>query len=516
MKTFLTLDAVKVLKDLAKSPPDLRDEAVLTPARVSKYTAEASGLKLLYANERVDDPILQSLLALAKETHCFEKMKAMQNGEIVNEISGFDSEKRAALHTATRDFFHPNTALKAVEAAALAKKELDKLEVFCENTRDRFDDLVMIGIGGSNLGPEAHYIALKHLKKPGKNVFFIGNVDPDETALVLRQINLKKTLVLVVSKSGSTIETATNEALLKSHFEEAGLKAKDHFVAITGKGSPLDDPEKYLASFYIWDFIGGRYSTTSMVGGVLLSFAFGFDVFKEFLRGASDMDKAALTHDLLHNVPLLGALLGIWNRNFLCCETEAIIPYSHALARFPAHIQQLVMESNGKHIDKMGNPVTYLTSPIIWGEPGTNAQHSFYQLIHQGTDIVPIEMIGFAKSQCGKDAPFSGTTSQQKLLANLFAQSIGLAQGQKNDNPNKVFNGNRPSRILFAKQLTPYALGTLLSYYENKTVFQGFIWNINSFDQEGVQLGKRLANEITGVFEGKKGTPLVEAYLKQI
>ncbi len=513
---FQDLDAVKKLKELVESAPHINDESVMTEKRIASFVAEACGWKLLYAQERVNEEILETLFKLSQETKCLEKMERMQRGEVVNKIEGYESEARPALHTAMRDFFSPNKGEEAKKASKLAKAELEKLEKFCKTEAPRFDELVMIGIGGSNLGPEAHYLALKHLKLKGKKVYFIGNVDPDEASLVLSQINLKKTLVLVVSKSGSTLETATNEAFLKRAFEKAGLDPKEHFVAVTGKGSPLDDPKKYLSSFYIWDFVGGRYSTTSMVGAVMLSFAFGFHVFEEFLKGASAMDKVALLPDLKHNLPLLAALLGIWNRNFLCSETEAIIPYSQALARFPAHIQQLAMESNGKSIDKEGHPVNYLTCPIIWGEPGTNAQHSFYQLIHQGTDIVPVEMIGFLKSQCGEDIDYLGTTSQQKLLANLFAQSLSLAVGQKSDNPNKVFRGNRPSRILLGKELTPYTLGTLLSYYEHKTVFQGFVWNINSFDQEGVQLGKKLSQEFIDAFQGKKGSSLVKAYLKYV
>ena len=337
--------------------------------------------------------------------------------------------------------------------------------------------------------------------------------------MVLSQIDLKNTVVLVVSKSGTTLETATNEKLVKTRFEEAGLDPNKHFIAITGQGSPMDNKGKYLESFYIWDWIGGRYSTTSMVGGVLLAFAFGFDVFYEFLRGASSMDKAALNRDLSHNLPLLGALLGIWNRNFLHIPTEALIPYSRALSRWSAHIQQVAMESNGKHVDKQGRFVNFATGPIIWGEPGTNGQHSFFQLIHQGTDVIALEFIGYLENQCGKDLDFSGTTSQQKLLSNLLAQSIALATGQKSDNPNKDFAGNRPSHLLLGKQLTPYSLGVLLAYYEHKIAYQGFVWGINSFDQEGVQLGKVLATRIINCFAAKKNRkayPVAEAFLKHL
>ncbi len=383
--------------------------------------------------------------------------------------------------------------------------------------KDSFTDLIVIGIGGSYLGPAANYLALQHLLKPNRRVHFISNIDPDDVTQVLKGINLKKSLVVAVSKSGSTLETATNEDVVRSIFKKQGLKPHHHFIAVTGKGSPLDDKSSYLECFYMWDWIGGRYSSTSMVGGVPLAFAFGFDVYWEFLRGANAMDKATLAKDPSKNLPLISALLGIWNRNFLNYSTLAIIPYSQALNRYPAHIQQLDMESNGKHIDQKGHPVDFETGPIIWGEPGTSAQHSFYQLIHQGTTIVPVEFIGFKLSQTKKDKKIEGTTSQEKLLANLFAQALALALGQKNDNPNKSFEGNRPSHILMAKQLTPYMLGGLLAYFEHKVAFQGFIWGINSFDQEGVQLGKVLANRIIDRFAGQKKTyPLADYFIKEL
>lgn len=235
------------------------------------------------------------------------------------------------------------------------------------------------------------------------------------------------------------------------------------------------------------------------------------------------MDKVALRKDPKLNLPLLSALLGIWNRDFLGLPTVAIIPYSQALARFPAHLQQLDMESNGKRIDKRGHVVDFDTGPIIWGEPGTNGQHSFYQSIHQGTTVVALEFIGFISSQYKEDVVYEGTTCQEKLLANLFAQSIALSCGQKNDNPNKFFPGNRPNRILLGERLDPYTMGAILAYYEHKVAFQGFIWNINSFDQEGVQLGKKLALKIVEQFAAKrqgkpidpKGFPLGLAFLKQ-
>jgi glucose-6-phosphate isomerase len=281
----------------------------------------------------------------------------------------------------------------------------------------------------------------------------------------------------------------------------------------------MDDRKRYLESFYIWDWVGGRYSTTSMVGGVMLSFAFGFDVYWDFLKGVNAMDKQALNPSIKKNIPLLGALLSVWNRSFLHYPTLALIPYSQPLSRYSAHIQQVEMESNGKHIDQNGNQVDYATGPVIWGEPGTNAQHSFYQLIHQGTDIIPLEFIGYALSQNGEDSKWNGTTLQQKLLSNLFAQAIALAVGQKSDNPNQQFKGNRPSHTLLGKQLTPFALGALLGYFEHKVAFEGFIWGINSFDQEGVQLGKVLAKKLIDRFSDPKNTkpyPLGDAFINQL
>lgn len=513
---FLNYPASVKLSRLAEFPFDL---TYLNPERIEKCWAEACGYKLLYATEKVTDEVMETLAELAKQSHALEKMKKMQEGEIVNKIDGYPSENRPVLHTATRDFFdQPHTSQKAAEATQKARQEANRLKDFIAKI-DRegiFHDLIVIGIGGSDLGPRANYYALQHLQKPNRRVFFISNVDPDEASRVLEQADLAHTLAIVISKSGKTIETAVNEELVRKKFEARGINPKEHFACVTTPGSPMDNSSHYLHMFYMWDWIGGRYSTTSMVGGLVLSFAFGFDIFWELLRGASAMDKAALDPDLHKNLPLLAALLGIWNRNFLHYPTLALIPYSQALSRYPAHIQQVAMESNGKSIDQEGNFVTFKTAPVIWGEPGTNGQHSFFQLIHQGTDPIPVSMVGFKESQCGEDIIIEGTTSQQKLLANLFAQAIALAIGQHSGNPNQFFAGNRPTNILLGQKLTPFALGALLSFYENMVVFQGFIWGINSFDQEGVQLGKVLANKMTDQFKGRNSFPLGHAFLKQL
>jgi glucose-6-phosphate isomerase len=511
---FPHVPSFQTLTSLAKKPIDLA--SVLSAERLEKMVLQGVGFRLLYGTEKVDSSILSALFCLAKETDAMEKMGAMQRGEIINCIQGVESEKRAVLHTAMRDQFdHPQSAPPAKNAAEMAARELDKLEIFLNSIEGKFTDLVQIGIGGSDLGPRALAIALQPFYKPNLRVHFISNVDPDDANGVLNQLDLKKTLVVVVSKSGTTLETLTNEEFVRTRMTQKGLNPQEHFVAVTGEKSPMDNPARYLASFYIWDFVGGRYSATSMVGAVMLGFCLGFKQFKEILRGAHEMDQHALNAKPEENLPLLSALLGIWNRNFLLHPTVAIIPYSQALLRFPAHLQQLDMESNGKRINQMAQPVSYATGPVIWGEPGTNGQHSFYQLIHQGTDIVPVEFIGFHQSQYGHDLKIQGTTSQEKLLSNLFAQSLALAIGQKSTNPNKVFPGNRPNRILMAEKLSPYTLGALLSFYENKVAFQGFIWGINSFDQEGVQLGKVLANQMIQLFaKGNGDFELGKAYLQ--
>lgn len=527
MPSFRHLKSVIRLNELAEDAVDLTEKGILIPKRIESMHVDGCGLKLFFGTERVTDVILNALWDLAEEAKVLEKMSAMQSGEIVNFIEGYESENRPALHTAMRDFFeHRHTSFSAKEATELAYKELEKLKGFL-NTIEKnhcFTDLIQIGIGGSDLGPKAVYLGMEAFHKPHRKVHFLSNVDPDDGARIFRSVDLEKTLVVVVSKSGTTLETLTNEEFAREKYKKAGLNPKDHFLAVTGKGSPMDDPQKYLASFYIWDYIGGRYSATSMVGGVALAFALGMDRFLDFLRGANAIDKLVLHKNQRNNLPLLSALLGIWNRNFLGLPTTAIIPYSQALSRFPAHLQQLDMESNGKGIDKKGRAVDFETGPIIWGEPGTNGQHSFYQSIHQGTTIVPLEFIGFKKSQYKDDIIFNGTTCQEKLLSNLFAQSIALAQGQKNDNPNKFFPGNRPNRILLSDQLDPFTMGSILAFYEHKVVFQGFLWNINSFDQEGVQLGKRLAlkivDQFAGLRQGKgldaKSFPLGAAYLKHL
>jgi len=520
---FNEMPAYGKLEQLAKSPYDLTAKEALTPERLERYRAEACGWRLLYGTERITDEVMAALEQLAAQSQALSWMARMQGGEVINRIEGFESEEREVLHTAMRDLFdNPRSEEPAKKAAAQARTEHEKLRKFLTQIGDRFTDIVQIGIGGSDLGPRAFYLALQAYAQEGRRAHFISNVDPDDATRVLRSIDPKRTLVVVVSKSGTTLETLTNETLARRYFEAHGVDPKDHFLAVTGEKSPMDDPKRYLASFYMWDYVGGRYSVTSMVGAVMLAFVLGHEEVLELLRGAHEMDRVACRPQLRGNLPLLGALLGIWNRNFLGYPTVAVLPYSQALERFPAHLQQCNMESNGKHIDRHGQPVTWATGPIVWGEPGTNGQHSFYQLIHQGTDIIPIELIGLCASQYEQDLEVQGTSSQEKLLANLLAQSVAFATGKSDRNPNKQFEGNRPNQLLMADRLTPHALGALMAYYEHKIAFQGFIWGINSFDQEGVQLGKVLAKQFTDQMiaqrTGAKSAPwpVGEALLNQL
>ncbi len=499
---IVSLPAFAKLRNMAEKPFSLNQPHALTRDRVLSFTCRMGDFKLLYGTQRVDVAVLSALQELADESQVVRQFKEMKQGNVINTIDGYESEERMVLHTAARDLFdvpvHP-------EATAEAKRELDKLRVFLKDLEGgrvvneagrKFTNMVMIGIGGSDLGPRALYLALAAYAMEGRSVQFIANVDPDDAAAVLKELDLSRTLVNVVSKSGTTLETLTNEELVRAAFIAAGLDPNKHFIAVTGKGSPMDNPSRYLRSFYMFDYIGGRYSATSMVGAVMLGFALGDEALMEILRGANDIDQAAEEPDIRRNIPLLMALLGIWNHTFLGHETVAVLPYSQALIRFAAHLQQCDMESNGKSIDRQGNDLTVQSGPIVWGEPGTNGQHAFYQLLHQGTTIVPVEFIGFRNNQYEKDIVIKETTSQEKLLANLLAQSLAMATGRDHDNPNKRFAGNRPNSILLADRLTPYTMGALLAIYETKIVMQGFIWNINSFDQEGVQLGKVLAEEI--------------------
>lgn len=502
-KDFSDLSAVGRLQQLAALPCDLTAPGLLSSERFSRYHLSSCGFDLLYATQRIDDEVLDALQTLADEAELVEKFLAMKKGAIMNRIEGFASEERRVLHTASRDIFDEPADNR--EAAQRAREQMARLRSFLDDLKtgrianhknESFTTIIQVGIGGSDLGPRALCRALAAYALPDREVRFIANVDPDDAAAVLAGVDLSRTLVNVVSKSGTTLETVTNEQLVRNSYAKAGLDPTRHILAVTGQGSPMDDPDRYLISFYMYDYIGGRYSATSMVGAVTLGFMLGYERVLEILSGAHAMDLTAEETDIRHNIPLLMALIGIWNHNFLGLSTIAILPYSQALLRFPAHLQQCDMESNGKSVTRQGKLVRWQTGPVVWGEPGTNGQHAFYQLLHQGTEVVPAEFIGFRRSQYGSDFKVMGTTSQQKLIANMLAQSLALALGRTHNNPNKYFPGNRPSSILLSDRLTPYTMGVLLALYEHRIVFQGFCWNINSFDQEGVQLGKVLASRL--------------------
>lgn len=521
-KSIVDCEAYAELTRCAQHPFDLSKPGNLSPERLQQFRCSGPEFDLLYGCQQLTAEVLDLLQSLAAECRLVEQFRQMRRGAVMNRIQGWPSEERQVLHTACRDIF--SKVPVCPPATEQAKKELAKLKIFldevesgtiCNERGENFVNLIHVGIGGSDLGPRSIYEALRAYRKKGRNVLFISNVDPDDAAAVLDGLDLSRTLVSVVSKSGTTLETLSNEVLVRNALKEAGLDPAKHCLAVTGESSPMDNPDRYLNSFYMYDYIGGRFSSTSMVGLLMLGFALGYGQVLEFLEGAAMMDEAAEEEELRFNLPLLLALLGIWNHNFLAMSTVAVLPYSQALHRFAAHLQQCDMESNGKSIQRNGEEVAVQSGPVVWGEPGTNGQHAFYQLLHQGTERVALEFIGFRKSQRGWDREMHGTSSQQKLVANLLAQSLALAIGKGDENPNKRFPGNRANCLLMGERLTARSMGALLALYENKIVFQGFCWNINSFDQEGVQLGKSLADRILlAMQEEEKNEGLEEGMLR--
>jgi len=473
--------------------------------RVKKYSVPmAAGMVYNYAAKQVDDTILEGLAKLAEEAQLAEKFETLYNGERVN-----TGENRMVLHQLTRGQLGGAVMEDGVDKRAFYVGVQEKIAEFAGKVHageitngagEKFTTVVQIGIGGSDLGPRAIYLALENWARKHDTLKmearFISNVDPDDAAAVLGSIDVAHSLFILVSKSGTTLETLTNESFVKDALKKAGLDASKHMVAVTSQTSPLAGNDDYLTAFFMDDHIGGRYSSCSAVGGAVLSLAFGPEVFAQFLEGAAEEDKLAANKNVLENPAMLDALIGVYERNVLGYLCTAVLPYSQALSRFPAHLQQLDMESNGKCVNRFGERLTYQTGPVIFGEPGTNGQHSFYQLLHQGTSIVPLQFIGFKDSQIGTDVVIQGSTSQQKLCANVAAQIVAFACGKSDENKNKNFEGGRPSSIIIGDSLDPKALGALLSHFENKVMFQGFVWNVNSFDQEGVQLGKVLAKRV--------------------
>ena len=473
--------------------------------RVKSYTVPmGAGMDFNFGARPVDDKILAALQRFAQEAQLSEKFEALYNGEVIN-----TGEKRRVLHHLCRGQLGGAVVADGVDKRDFYLGEQKKIAAFADKVHageitnaagEKFTTVCQIGIGGSDLGPRAIYLALENWAKVTGSLkmkaAFISNVDPDDAAGVLSNLDLGHSLFVLVSKSGTTLETLTNESFVKNALQKAGLDPSRHMIAVTSETSPLAKSADYLTAFFMDDYIGGRYSSSSGVGGAVLSLAFGPEVFAQFLEGAAQADKLAAGKNLMENPAMLDALIGVYERNVLGYPCTAVLPYSQALSRFPAHLQQLDMESNGKSVNRFGEPVSYATGPVIFGEPGTNGQHSFYQLLHQGTDIIPLQFVGFRSSQMGVDVEIQGSTSQQKLCANVAAQIVAFACGKDDENNNKKFNGGRPSSIIVGDQLTPAAVGALLAHFENKVMFQGFAWNLNSFDQEGVQLGKVLAKKV--------------------
>jgi len=505
MINWNNLDTLDSYKKMLSLKGQVKLSESLDASRVKKYeTPMAAGLVYNYAAKQVNEPILTVLQELANEQQLIEKYKALLDGEVIN-----TGENRKVLHQLARGQLGKDVVFEGKNLRKFYAEQQDKIAAFAKKIHsgeikgskgDKFTTVVQIGIGGSDLGPRALYLAMEQwARSAGKKKMearFISNVDPDDASAVVSGIDLAKTLFILVSKSGTTQETLSNELFVKDFLKKAGLDPSKQMIAVTSETSPLANNPGYLASFYMDDFIGGRYSSSSAVGGAILSLAFGSEVFADFLAGAAEADKTALESDIRKNPALLDALIGVYERNAQGYPSTAILPYSQALSRFPAHLQQTDMESNGKQVNRAGEKVDYSTGPVLLGEPGTNGQHSFFQLLHQGTDIIPLQFIGFVSNQAGADITVDGSTSQKKLCANLVAQIVAFAKGKKDANPNKNFPGERPSSLIYGKQLSPKALGALLAHYENKIMFQGFVWNLNSFDQEGVQLGKVLTKKV--------------------
>lgn len=482
--------------------------------RFSEFSIKRDNYLFDYSKNLIDGKTVELLLGLAKDCKLDDAIKAMFSGEIINE-----TENREVLHTALRDFSPEPILVDGEDIKPGIKKVLKQMKSFSEKviagehkgfSNREITDVVNIGIGGSDLGPVMVCSALKHFKTR-LNVHFVSNVDGNHLAETLKNLDPETTLFIIASKTFTTQETMTNAQSAKDWFLKAGQLSDvaKHFVALS---TNIESVKKFGIAeeniFEFWDWVGGRYSLWSAIG-LSIVLAVGFDNFEQLLKGAEESDIHFKTADFSENVPVIMALLGIWYRNFYDAGTYAILPYSQYLDRFAAYLQQGDMESNGKSVDRNGEFAEYETGPIIWGEPGTNGQHAFYQLIHQGTELIPADFIAYIKS--ANDV----SDHQEKLLANFFAQTEALAFGKTEMEvieelklsgtlqdkieslaPFKVFTGDSPTNSLFFKELTPFSLGQLIAVYEHKIFVQGVIWNIFSFDQFGVELGKVLAGKI--------------------
>jgi glucose-6-phosphate isomerase len=486
------------------------------PKRFDKFSCCTKDLVLDYSKNRITQKTMGLLVDLAKECQLEKSRSLFFSGAAINA-----TEHRAVLHTALRNFSSQPIYVEGKNVMPEVKKVLRQMQSFCESvhngkhrgyTGKRIKYIVNIGIGGSDLGPLMVTEALKPYWKKGIETYFVSNIDGSHIAETLKKVNAEETLFLIASKTFTTQETMTNAFTARNWFLEKAKKESHiakHFVALsTNKKEVLRFGIDIKNMFAFWDWVGGRYSLWSAIG-LSISLTIGFKAFSDLLKGAHHIDKHFREAPLKENMPVILALLGIWYTNFFGAQTEAILPYDQYLHRFPAYFQQGNMESNGKQTDRSGKPVQYATGPIIWGEPGTNGQHAFYQLIHQGTPLIPCDFIAAAQSQ----NPIGD--HHEKLMSNFFAQTEALLNGKsapqvkdelrkqglsaqeiKKLTPFKVFKGNKPTNSILVKKLTPFALGELIALYEHKIFTQGVIWNIYSFDQWGVELGKQLANKI--------------------
>jgi len=499
----------------------LRELFAADKKRGEKLTAEAAGLFLDYSKNRITGETLKLLLQLAKESGLRGRMDAMFRGDKIN-----ITENRAVLHTALRAPKNAKIFVDGKNVVPDVHAVLDKLAAFANRVRSgawkghtgrRIKNIVNIGIGGSDLGPVMAYEALKHYAKRDLNFLFVSNVDGADFVEAVHGLDPAETLFIVSSKTFTTQETMTNaesarDWLLHGLGGNKKVVAK-HFVAVSTNAEKVSAFGIDTANMFgFWDWVGGRYSMDSAIG-LSTMLAIGPENYLAMLAGFHELDEHFRTAPFGKNLPVLMALLSVWNTNFLGAETVAVLPYENYLKRFPAYLQQLTMESNGKHVTLDGKQVNYETSPIYWGEPGTNGQHSFYQLIHQGTRLIPCDFIAFARAL----TPLG--RHHDILLANVFAQSEALAFGKTAAEvraekvpaalvPHKVFEGNRPSNTILAEKLTPAVLGKLVALYEHIVFAQGAIWSVNPFDQWGVELGKALAQRIVPELEHKTLPPL--------
>jgi glucose-6-phosphate isomerase len=487
--------------DIIKLPEKHLKHLLTDNSRLNKFSLKAAGIFYDFSRQRIDEKTMDLLIELAEFRKLKQRFYDMVSGKKVNV-----TENRQALHTAVRNFSGNSIFVDGRDVMPEIIKVRDDIKKFASDVHDEkitgstgmpFRHVVVIGIGGSYLGTEFVANALHALADKNIEIMFLSNVDIHNFGKIAAIIDVERTLWIVISKSYTTAETMANANQVLSFIKKKGLDPAKHFVTVTSKGSPGDDPDNpVLSSFHMFDFIGGRYSVTSAVGGLPLSLYLGYERFERFLKGAEEMDLHAQNARENENIPLIAALISVWNNNFLDYPAQAIIPYASPLSKLAAHIQQLSMESNGKSVSKDGNPLDEPAGGIIFGEPGTNAQHSFFQLAHQGRPF-PIDFIGVIHPHYKQyQSQSKGVTNHQELWSNLIAQPTALAQGKEDINPARSFSGNRPSSTILLNDLSPENIGRLLAFYEAKTVFEAFIWDINPFDQFGVELGKILATDI--------------------